>query len=205
MSYRELAQNLQETAQSIMAVEEHLQGEALAKVAVKLQKVLTDFHKTLESLLNADKPENLELIQMLQGDTVRNRFSDDAFRSIFKVITDGKILRIPKTGDIGTIFLQNVQKLGLASEAMRLIRHHLNAVHDTKKIQEEDDIRNEIVRLGGLAEKEWELEVATTLSIETLQAIANLMKIKYTKKTKLAILAKKIRPIAVNFFQNVTY
>jgi hypothetical protein len=204
MSYKELAQRLGETSQLILQQEERLQGDALASTAEKLQKALIDFRKRLDTELKANSPEVLEFQHLMQSDAVLRAISAEALKTVYKVLV-GKALPAKKDMDPRAAFVQGIMKQGLTEEVMPRIRHLLTALEQPLLGNDEAAFRNELARIGGLSDEDWMLETATTLSPETLKALAGLLKMKTAAKTKPAALAKIIRPIAVSFYQNITY
>ena len=204
MSYKELARELGAISQLMLEQEERLQGDALAAAAEKLQKALVDFRKRLDAERKAGSPEAVEFQRLMESDDVLRAISGEALKTVYKVLV-GKSLPAKKGTDLRTGFIQAILKLGLAAEVMPRMQHLLRMIEQPAPGNDEAALRDELARIGSLTDEEWQLETATTLAPETLKALAGLLKMKTTARTKPAALAKKIRPVAVSFYQNITY
>jgi hypothetical protein len=187
VSYRSLAERLQQIAETVGRNEPALKGPKLAAAAERLEGSLVTFAAALQEALRGVDPAAVALRDLLETDGTR-RILDAKTLKLLAKKASGKALTLgaaDSSSDQRRRFFDAMVKLGRVDEATTGLKGLLaTAARPAPDPGDREKVLAELWRLGTLTEADLEVEKARLFANESLlRAMAGYAYVKVTAKS----------------------
>jgi hypothetical protein len=206
MSYKELAEHLQSVGGKVVNHYEKLAGIPLAKAAESLEKAVSRFEKKLDDFLGGLGPGIHELEELLKSPQAKAHLPLPGLNIISQKIF-GEVLKADKLAAGKKEFFERVKKEQAGEKAVAVIKEFFfKAAQMPPPPEDKISLQNELLRLGGLSEEEFQYEISHRLkSVTLLKKLANANSLPVSKSAKRAELVQKITHYARRAYANIAH
>ncbi len=202
MSYIDLSEKLLQLGERIAKHSGKMEGEKLGRSALRLSLELERFTESLEMFLVSRKSGELELETILCSPTARKHLSIELVRQGLREIV-GKRLRSEDLASAKREFVDSIHDSEKSSKAAEFLREAFAAAAHVHPLGKDKlHLQQEFLRLGRLAEEEFDHEIGTR-TFGALRRLAEANGIAFTDKTTKGRLTSLIRRFARRAALNV--
>lgn len=206
MNPPQLASRLHAIAHQIENHASRMQGGDIAKAIGTLQKQLDSFEKKLQATVEGNAPGIKELGVLLKAKDNTRHLNLVGLRVLAKDIFGTEAPKAAKPGDLKTAILKAAARRGQGEVAVRTVRAFLDRAKAPKTPvpKDEQELKREFLRLGGLSEEAFEYEIgARWSSVASLKALAKANAIAVPKGVKKPDLLREIKSVCRRAHANV--
>ncbi|HET9377152.1 MAG TPA: hypothetical protein VFO40_19410 [Chthoniobacterales bacterium] len=203
MNYLDLSTRLSQLAEKLSRQATKIEGNAVAKSAMKLASELDRFDAVLDSYLASRKSGEFFLETLLRSPSAKRHLSLDLLKKGLREIC-GKRLKAEEFGLAKSEFVETIHAQDKSSAAAKFLKHAFaEAASVASGGKDKAALQQEFIQLGRLNEEEF-AKVIAKRTFGELRRLAGNNAVRFTDKTTKSRLIQVIRRFSVRAAFNAT-